>query len=82
VQPSGDAASNSSARRRSALRVLCHFRHALDVSSAYEEIHRLTGVDAGVFHRHYNLKPWLDEGNRRSLHNLAVRYRDTFPTNG
>jgi hypothetical protein len=47
-----------------------------------QEIHRLTGVDAGVFHRHYNLKLWFDEGNRRSLHNLAARYRDTFPTNG
>src|SRR5215468_846206 len=38
VQPSGDAASNS--KRPLALgaaaRVLCHFRHALDVSSAYE----------------------------------------------
>ena len=60
--------------------------HALFAADVYwnmvQEIHRLTGVDAGVFHRHYNLKPWFDEGNRRSLHNLAVRYRDTFPTNG
>ena len=60
--------------------------HALFAADVYwnmvQEIHRLTGVDAGVFHRHYNLKPWFDEGNRRSLHNLAIRYRDTFPTNG
>jgi hypothetical protein len=60
--------------------------HALFAADVYwnmvQEIHRLTAVDAGVFHRHYNLKPWFDEGNRRSLHNLAVQYRDTFPTNG
>ena len=60
--------------------------HALFAADVYwnmvQEIHRLTGVDAEVFHRHYNLKPWFDDENRRSLQELAVRYRDTFPTNG
>jgi len=60
--------------------------HALFAADVYwnmvQEIHRLTGVDAEVFHRHYNLRPWFDDENRRSLQELAVRYRDTFPTNG
>jgi hypothetical protein len=60
--------------------------HALFAADVYwnmvQEIHRLTGVDAEVFHRHYNLRPWFDDENRRSLQELAVRYRHTFPTNG
>jgi hypothetical protein len=60
--------------------------HALFAADVYwnmvQEIHQLTGVDAEVFHRHYNLRPWFDDENRRSLQELAVRYRDTFPTNG
>lgn len=59
--------------------------HALFAADVYwnmiQEIHRLTGVDPKAFHRHYNLKPWFDEENRRSLQELAARYRDTLPTN-
>lgn len=59
--------------------------HASFAADAYwnmvQEIHRLTGVDAGVFHRHYNLKPWFDEGNRRSYttspFGIATHFRRT-----
>ena len=60
--------------------VLGHFHlgHALYAAQTYWdmvlEIHRILGVDMRDFHRHYNLMPWSDEDERRSLHRLVERY--------
>jgi hypothetical protein len=53
--------------------------HALWAAETYwgmvQEVHRLTAVPETDFHRHYNLRPWLDEGHHEELRRIATAYR-------
>lgn len=53
--------------------------HALYAAEAYwgmvQEVHRLTEVPQADFHRHYNVKPWLDDKHRQALIDTAKNYR-------
>ena len=55
--------------------------HALYGAETYwkmvQEVHRLTGIEKVSFHRHYNLRPWMDDRHYEELKEIATDYRNT-----
>jgi hypothetical protein len=62
---------------------LLDLNHALYGATVYwditRELHKLTGVSATEFHRHYNLAPWIDADRRTLFQKTAQRYSAVFP---
>lgn len=62
---------------------LLNLKHALYAADIYwamvEEIHSLIDFEVNSFHRHYNLKPWVSDDQKKELEKLSDKYTLKFP---